>query len=216
MRWLFLVPILHAIAAVLAAAIARKRSGYRPVAAFFMSTAIADLALAALIAAGAPTALPAAPLTGLARLLGHVRQALYRAWPFGFTAMFVAIFAGRRPWAVGAAYVVTITMLVLGYPTIGGELLRKTYSGIELAALAVAAGAFIPWIWRRESPRIQHVMAILLLSGEVALLLGPWHHDIFEGWDAGRIMYATAYIVFIVFQGGVLWNSSEQSSSEPS
>lgn len=191
MRWLFLVPILHALTAVLSLAIARKRSDHRPIAAFLLASALADLSLAIFLAVGAPTALPAAPLTGVARFVGHVRQALYLVWPFGFAAMFVAVFSGRRPWAIGAAYLVTLTVLVLGYPTIGGETLRQTYFGIELAALALAAGALIPWIWRRTSPTVTHVVAILLLSGEAGLVLGPWHHDIFLGWDAGRIMYAT-------------------------
>lgn len=216
MRWLFLLQSLHVLAAAISIMIARKRSDYRPVAAFLAGTAIADLALAAFLAVGAPTALPAAPLVGLARFVGHVRQGLYLAWPFGFAALVVTVFSGRFPRVIPLAYVVTLAALVLGYPTLGGELLRRVYLGIELAALAVAVAAITQWAWRRESPTLPHVMTILLLSGETGLLLGPWHHDIFAGWDAGRIMYSTAYVVLIILQGGILWKSSESSSSERS
>lgn len=216
MRWIFLGPILHVLAAAISIMIARKRSDYRSVAAFLVGTAIADLALAVFIAVGAPTALPAAPLTGLARFAGHVRQGLYLVWPFGFTLLVIRVFSGRVLRVIPLAYVVTLIALVLGYPTLGGELLRRVYLGIELTALAVAVAAITQWAWRRESPMLPHVMTILLLSGEAGLLFGPWHHDIFAGWEAGRIMYSTVYVVLIGLQGGVLWKSSESSSSQRS
>jgi hypothetical protein len=214
MRVLLVATLLQVIAAITAGLVARRRAQHLPLASFLIAAVIANLALVGFIAYGAPTSLPAAPLTGIARFVGHVRQGLYLVWPFGFAMMFVAVFSGRHLSVIPLAYVVTLAVLVLGYPTIGGEVLRQVYLGIELAALAVALAAIIQWAWRRESPTLTHGVALLLLSGEAKLLLGPWHHDIFAGWDAGRIMYATIYLVIAVVQVGVLWTSSESKSSE--
>jgi hypothetical protein len=215
MRWMLITAILHLVAGIVGMQLARRRRDYLPVAVFLLGTAIADLGLVALTL-GAPTALPTAPLTGLTRFVAHVRQGLYLVWPFGFTTLVITVFSGRFLRVIPLAYVVTLAALVLGYPTLGGELLRRVYLGIELAALAVAVAAITQWAWRRESPTLPHVMTILLLSGEAGLLFGPWHHDIFAGWEAGRIMYSTVYVVLIGLQGGVLWKSSESSSSERS
>ena len=76
MRWLLVLQSLHVLAAAIAFMIARRHRDYRPVAVFLAGTALADLALAALITAGAPTTLSDAPLVGLARFVGHARQGL--------------------------------------------------------------------------------------------------------------------------------------------
>jgi hypothetical protein len=211
MRVLVIASLLQILAAVLAVAVARRRAEHKAFAAFLAVAALANLGLVGFIAIGAPTVIPAAPLTGFARVEGHVRQALYMVWPFGLAAMFVAVFSKRRPWILAAAYGATLAVLVLGYPTIRGEVLRQVYFGTELAAIVISAGALIPWTWRRESPSLTHTAAILLLAGEVAVFLGPWRRDIFAGWDMGRVMYAVIYLVIAILQGGVLWKPSRSS-----
>lgn len=210
-RILIIGALLHLVAGLLGVRLARFRPDYLPVAVFLAGTAIVDLVLVALTV-GAPTEIPASPLTGMARVVGQLREALWLIWPFAFVAMFLAIFAGRRPWAVGAAYVVTIAVLVIEYPTLRGEVLRRVYFGIELAALIIAAGALIQWAWRREFPLLPHLVAIGLLSTEVAVLLGPWAHDIFAGWTAGRIMYSMVYAAISIVTGGMLWIRRSHSS----
>jgi hypothetical protein len=210
MRLLVVGALLHLFAGFFALRLSRLRADYRPIAVFLAGTAIADLALVALTL-GASTALPSSPLTGLARVVGHIRQALYLVWPFGFAALFTAVFAGRAPRIIPVAYVVTIAALVLGYPTLRGETLRQVYLGIELAALVVALAAIIQWAWRRESPTLTHVVALLLLGTEIAALVGPWHRDIFAGWDMARTMFAFTYAAITCLQGSVAWKLSRSS-----
>jgi hypothetical protein len=211
MRLLVIASLLQVVAAMAAVLIAKRREEHRPVAAFLSVAVLANLvALLGVVVLGPPT-LAIAPLSGIARFVGHVRQGLYLVWPFGFAAMFAAVFARRHIWVFPPAYVVTIAVLVLGYPTIGGEVLRQVYFGIELAAIIVAFGVLIPWVGRREWPTVTHVAAILLLSGEVGVLFGPWHRDIFAGWDMGMVMYAITYGVIALLQGVVLWEPSKSS-----
>ena len=212
MRWLIVLQSLHVFAAAIAFMIARKHRDYRPVAAFLAGTALADLALAALIVADAPTTLSDAPLVGLARFVGHARQGLYLVWPAGLVALVVTVFSGRFPRIVPVAYAMTLAVLVLGYPMLEGVLLRRLYLGIELSALVAAIAAVVQWPWRLEPLTVPHVMTLLLLSGEVGLLLGPWHHDLFAGWDAGRMTYSTAYALLIALQLGILWRSPASSA----
>ena len=93
-------------------------------------------------------------------------------------------------------------------------MLRRLYLGIELSAIVVAIAAVLRWPSLREPLTVPHVMTLLLLFGEIGLLLGPWHHDIFAGWDAGRMMYSTAYALLIVLQAGILWRSPAVGASD--
>lgn len=212
MRVLIFVALLHLLAGAAAMLVARRRRDYLPVAVFLSTTALADIVMTALAASVDP-ALPAAPLTGLDRVVGHVRQALYLIWPFGFAAMATTIFTGHaRLWAFVVAYMGTLTVLVLGYPTISGEVLRRVYLGIELGAIVVATGWLITWASRRESPMLPHLVALLLLSTEFAVLIGPFVRDIFAGWAMGRVMYGLTYLVVLAISGGLLWRHSESDS----
>lgn len=210
MRLLLLTAFLHVVAGVVGMMLARRRRDYMPVALFLTGTAIADLALVA-FTIGASTALPAAPLTGIARIVGHIRQALYLVWPFGFAALFVAVFSHRFSRILPAAYAVTVAALVVGYPTLRGETLRQVYLGIELTALLVALAAIIQWAWRRETPTLTHTVALLLLGTEIAVLVGPWHRDIFAAWDMARTMFALTYAAITCLQGSVSWKLSRSS-----
>lgn len=210
MRLLVIGALLHLVASILSLRVARHRADYRPVAIFLAVTAIADVLLVALTA-GASTALPSAPLEGAARLVGHVRQGLYLVWPFGLAALFVAVFSKPRPWVFSSAYAVAISGFVIGYPTLSGERLRDAYFIVELAALAVAVAASVQWSRRRESLMLPHVVALLILASEIAVLVGPWHRDIFAGWDMGRTMYAITYAAIALIQGGFLWRPSQSS-----
>lgn len=214
MRWLLLLQSLHVVAAAISLMIARRHRDYRPVAAFLAATALADVALAGLIVAGAPPSLPDARLAGLARFIGHARQGLYLVWPLGLAALVVTVFSGRFPRVVPVAYGVTLAVLVLGDEILGAVLVRRLYLGTELSAIVVAIAAVLRWPSLREPLTVPHVMTLLLLFGEIGLLLGPWHHDIFAGWDAGRMMYSTAYALLIVLQAGILWRSPAAGAAD--
>lgn len=211
MRLLVISSLLQVAAAMVAVLLARRREEHRPVAIFLSVATTANLIALACVVLLHPPAVAAGPLSGTARLVGHVRQGLFLVWPFGFAAMFAAVFAGRRVGAFLWAYALTLAVLVLGYPTLGGEVLRQVYFGIELAAIVAGFGFLIPWIGRREWPTVTRVTGILLLSGEVGVLFGPWHRDIFAGWDMSMIMYAITYGVLALVQGVALWELSKSS-----
>jgi hypothetical protein len=204
--------VLHVLAATTAVILTGKRPDYRPVAIFLAVTALADVALFGFILAGAPTSVPSAPLTGAARVAGHVREALYLVWPFGLVALFVQVFARWRPWPVGLAYAVFLAVLVFGYPTIRGDVLRQAYLAAEVGAFLVSVGLMIMWGWRREWSGLSPAVVIPLLFAEGGVIYGAWRGDIFEGWNTGRLMYATVYAVLCLVQGGALWRLGDRSS----
>ena len=216
-RLFWLCSGLQALAAVLAVAVAWRRPSYRPTAGFLFGALVASLVRLALRWArvGAPV-----PYVGAARLGFHLDSALFLAWPLGIAALARWTFAGRRPWPVLAAWALAVAALVLGYPTIRGDLLRKVLLGIELGSLAVAVAAFVAFFWRREWPRLEHLAALAVLGFEGATIVGPWLTGLFavEGWRGALLSYSVLYAVLSVLQGGSLWSrpsSSSPSSSSP-
>ncbi len=212
-RLFWLCSGLQALAAVLAVAVAWRRPSYRPTAGFLFGALVASLVRLALRWArvGAPV-----PYVGAARLGFHLDSALFLAWPLGIAALARWTFAGRRPWPVLAAWALAVAVLVLGYPTLRGDLLRKVLLGIELAALAVAVASFVAFVWARRDPRLEHLAAMLILALEGATLAGAWALGPFAGWGAAQITYSVLYAVLAVLQGGSLWFSSSPSSSPSS
>lgn len=90
-----------------------------------------------------PQQLGAPPLRGLARLAGHLEHAFYRAWPFCVAAAAVAVLARRRPHLLAIPYIAAVACLVVTYPAIRGDALRRFYLAADLAAtlVGVASGA---------------------------------------------------------------------------
>lgn len=215
-RLFWLCSGLQALAAVLAVALAWRRPSYRPTAGFLLGALVASLVRLAMRPwlGAAPV-----PYVGAARLGFHLDSALFLAWPLGIAALARWTFAGRRPWPVLAAWALAVAALVLGYPGIRGDLLRKVLLGIELGSLAVAVAAFVAFVWRREKPRLEHGAALFVLGLEVATLAGPWLAGLFDGWRAALVSYSVLYAILAVLQGGFLWSrpspSSLSSSSPP-
>ena len=211
-RLFWLCSGLQALAALLAVVLAWRRPSYRPTAGFLLGAFLASMVRLAL----RPVLLAASlPLAGLPRLVFHLEQALFLAWPLGIAALARWTFAGKRPWPVLAAWALAVAVLVLGYPTIRGDLYRKVLLGIELAALAVAVASFVAFFWARQKPRLEHVAALFVFGTEGVTLVGPWLAGLFaEGWRGALLSYSVLYAVLIFLQGGSLW--SRPSSSSPS
>jgi hypothetical protein len=211
---LVLTSLLQAVAAAAAVRVAQRREDHRPIAAFLVSMVVANLAGMFLRRIGwAASVVPAEPLTGGPRFWSHVGQGLYLLWPFGMAAMFVTVFARRKPWIIAAAYVATLAVLVTGYPMIRGAVLQRAYLAVELAALAACLGLVVQWAWRWEKLRIAHATAILVLAIEVGTLLGPYRGNLFEDWSTAQAMYAVLYTIISVVQWGASWGSSSVSRS---
>ena len=203
---LLLATLAQVLAAVGAVLVARKRAPHVPVAKFLVLVSVANLVAVGLILNGAPTTLPPVPYFGMARVIHHVRQALYFTWSFGFIWMSVKVFLDKAiGWYVAALYLVVMLVFIFGYPAIGGEHLQRAYLVVELAGLLIGSGMFIQFIWKRESVTISHLVIILLLFSEFAVLVGAWTKDIFTSWDLARVMYLVAYLTLAVIQGGYVW-----------
>lgn len=203
-------------AALSAALVAWKRPEHRPVALFLGLCAVANdlarLALQRWAIVPARDAMRAAgldpvstPFTGWARVACDVEGALFLLWPAGLAALSVWLFAKRRPWAVLAAYLLAVAVLVIGHPIFRYGGLRKAYLFAELAALMVSVGAFLRW-FRTEAPRLPHVVASCILTIDLGLLLlGPWKHGLFDAWSLAQVMYSALYGVIVILQLGALW-----------
>jgi hypothetical protein len=208
---LVLATVAKVLAAVTAVLVARRREEHRPIAWFLTLVAVTDLPEIVLVVLGVATRLPDAPFTGLARLGLHVRQALYLTWPFGFMATCIAVFLRRNPWPLGILYGIAVAAFALSYPEIRGADMAKAYLAIEIGCLLVGFGVLVQWAWRRRSPSLTHITAIILLFGEAAVLFGPWRRDVFATWDMARIMYLVIYMSLALLQGGYAWKQSTSS-----
>jgi hypothetical protein len=209
------------VAAVSAVWLAVRRVDYRPVAGFLFAVAFADLArmlsrrwlLApaweAQRAAGLDPA--AVPLSGLGRVGGHIEHAGFLVWSGGIAALSLAVLA-RRParWAL-AAYGVAVAVLVVSYPAIRGEDLRRYYLACEMLALATALVSGVAWWRRREPPTLPAAAALLIAALDIAVLFGPYRVGLFTSWRFAQAVYVVLYLVLVVIQGGALWDSYRTS-----
>jgi hypothetical protein len=205
---LLMASLAQAAAAGTAVLLARRLPGHRPVAWFLSVVTLANLVLLGFILAGVPTGLSLAPYEGTARLVFHIRQALFFTWSFGFVWLTNAVFQGRRigGWLI-LPYFVVLGAFVGSYPRTGGAYLQQTYLVLELTSLLIGLGMLVQFAWRRQSLTVTHLVTILILFGEFAVLAGVWRKDVFgNGWDPARIMYLVSYSVLAIIQ---LWNIRE-------
>lgn len=205
---------LSALITALAWFVTHRRSDHRPIALLLTLGLVSDVIRRQLyIHAIGPGYVVAAggPLTGAARVAFHVEQALFLAWPAGLTAAALTIFLRRRPWLVAVVWSLAVAALAVSYPGTRGDVLRRAYLALELATIAVSSGAVIQWGWSRQWPTLAQDILMALIGAEIAVVWGPWRHDLFGGWSAGQIMYAVTYLVIAFLQGGVLWRQSRQS-----
>ncbi len=210
--------------AVLAYLLARRDRRHRPVAIALVAIAIAEvlhLALRLLVLVPARAELGAAPYAGFVRAIFHVTEGCYLvsvvalpwlAWET-FTEGGEDLPPGpgwrRRALLAVAAWAAVLLALVLGYPTLRGDVLRQVYLGAELAALFVCVVAIAPWLrrspWTKPlnmmesmrpgagetfarvaqtpppSPRWYTSASVLVLVAGDAVLLaaGAWRHGLF-------------------------------------
>lgn len=219
------VPFAFKLAATgLAIAISRKRLDHRPVAVFLGVTAIIELirlalldwvirpARASLVASGLdPTVVP---FTGWIRVACDIDGALFLMWPAGLAALAVWVYTKRRPWPIAVVYVLTAGALIVTYPAIRYDALRKVYLAAELASLTVAVGVLGQWFWR-EVPRLPHVIVACIIIIELAqLVAGPWRIGIFGAWTVAQVIYAVLYVALTIIQGVALCIKSDQSTTQ--
>lgn len=208
--------VFSALAALLAWRLAARRPDYRPVALLLtlgLGIDVARRALGLFVISPARVTFGTAPFVGFARAAGHVDSALFLAWPAGLAALAIFVFSRRRSWAVLAIYVVAVVVLVIAYPLTRGDVLRRAYLAAELAALLIAVGTFLMWAIRGEAVTVPHLATMMILSIDLATLLGPWRGNVFTSWPAAQVMYTTLYAALAILQGVSSWFLSRPSRS---
>jgi hypothetical protein len=207
--------VLQAFAALFALALAHRRADHRPVALFLTLMTLANAlrwALHVFIILPAQAIDPGAPLHGLLRAAAHLDHALFLLWPAGIAALMIAVFLGRRPWPIGAIWVLAVAAIVASYPE-GRAWHPRGYLAAELGALLVSTGVFLQWLARREGLTPPRLSALFIAGIDFATLLGPYRSNLFATWDLAQAMYAVLYAILIAVQGGALWMSLKPSRS---
>jgi hypothetical protein len=206
---------LYAVVVALAWVVTKRRPDHRPAAWLLTLGLTVDVARELIqVQVLQPTraAMGTGPFHGFARGAFNVDEALFLAWPAAIAASAAWVFLQRRAWPFLAVYGLAVAMVVGAYPTIRGATLSRVYLGVELAAIVVGLGSFIMWAWKRETPKLTHVVTLLVIAVELATLL-PFGKGPFVYWSLAQASYMTLYVVLIVIYGGVLW---DRGSSSPS
>jgi len=204
-------PLLYAlsgVAVVLAWAAARRRPEHQPFAGLLTLGLVSDGIRWALQRWAMPPPLPDnPPLTGWVRIAGDVDTALYVAWPIGIAAVALTTLAQRSMRPAIFAYFIVVAGLMIGYPTIRGDVLRKVLLGIELASMLVGIASILAWRRRRERSTTATLCTSILVAGHFGTVLsGPYRFGLFgEAWVLAQVAYLLIYAVVIVLQAGSLW-----------
>lgn len=192
--------LVAAAASAVVLACRRPGEGYAPVALLLVAVLAANLARYAINAHLYAVARP--PYVGRARALFHVEQALYAAEPFGLLAGSLVVFVRRSPWPLVLAWAVTVAALVLSYPALRGDPLRRAYLAITLVGLLGSCSTFMHFVQRRERPKLAHVAVMLMVAIElVSVLLGPWGQGLFDSYTLAQAVYAVLFGILIFLQG---------------
>lgn len=195
------------VAAVLSWTVARGRPSYRPVAWLLTGQFLIDmasLALRELVFVPYYPPLGGGPATGWLRVAAHTEQALFIGWRVGIAALAVWIFGRKSPRLVFLVYAAVVLGLILGYPTVRGELLQRAYLAIELAVLCVSIGFFIRWYLGRERWTPETLVTGLIIALESAMITGgPYRFVIFSAWDRAWAILIVLYASLIIVEGWV-------------
>jgi hypothetical protein len=199
--------VLMFLASVTAVGVARRMPEYRPVAAVLVVILAANI-IRQIIEPYIITSPGDPPLTGTARVLGHIEQALYLLDPFAIAAGSIALFLERRPWPLIPFWAALVAALVLTYPLSRGAVLRQVYLDVELAALVVSVGALLTWARRWERVE-QHrrAMALIIAADAVIVVLGPWRYSLGVRWDLALTGELMLFGLLTFLQGRCLWSS---------
>jgi hypothetical protein len=208
---------LSTLAMLLAWAVARRRSEHRAVA-LLLTFGLASDAVRRLLWTLVPAPpLGAPPLQGLARVVGHLEHALFLGWPFGIAAVAVWTLARRQPRLVALLYLAAVACLVVSYPTIRGEGLRRFYLAAELTSLLISLAALLPALGRirqgEQPATVSMVSAGLLIAGHfAAVVFGPYRFGLFGAWNLAQTSYLVIYGAQVALHGAWLWKQRSRSS----
>jgi hypothetical protein len=201
--------IMSAVAVVLAWIVTSRHKPHKPFAVLLsVGGLLCDTAAWALQRwALPPPNVDGPPLKGWTRLAGDADSALFLAWPAGIAALAMHTLARRsiRPVVIG--YLATLTALIVGYPTLRGELLAKVYLAAELAAAFIGVMSFVAFRRRGDAWTVTTICTSIVVAGHLGVsVAGPYRFGLFgQAWTLAQAGYLLVYAVVILFQVGKLW-----------
>lgn len=200
-------PLVLLLCAGLLAWVIQRRvdRAYRPVAIYLTGWLLGDLVrllLATLVLAPWKIAHGNVPLTGGARLAGHLEQGLLLGSWFGIAAL-AGWFFTRAPLLAGVLYTAALVACVHGYPELRGEALGSFYRILTVVAVGLALLA----IARKRLPvGLAHLVVLLLVAGLTATLAGPFLGSPFKDWSLAQLTWTVFVGLIVLVQGGwLLW-----------
>lgn len=203
-------------AAVTAALLASRRPDHRPAAValgLLVTSVVAELPV---LAALAP--LPR-PVEGAARALVYLDGALLLAGAAVVPGLALAICLSKPRRAVAGvvvAWLLASVVLAALYPSplVRGDGLRRIYLGADLTGLAVTAIALALWRRTPRSPTPAHVVTLILVFLDLAVLLnplGPYKAGLFGvPFDPVQVTILVGFAAVALYQGA-LWRFSSPS-----
>lgn len=143
-------------------------------------------------------------LRGLGPPLGPTR-ALYLAFPVVSAALALEVLGHlprRRTWAAAAgAWVGLAAMVLVVSPPRRDPGLAAAFLALHFASLGVQALAAVLLALRRRVPTITELVALQLLAGDVAELVGPWLYGaVAEDWEIARWQWTVVYLSICAVQ----------------
>jgi hypothetical protein len=203
-------------AAITAALLAVRRPAHRPAAVALSVLVASVVGELPILAALAP--LPR-PVEGPARVLVYLDGAALLAGAAVVPGLAFAV-CMERPRrvavAIVAAWAVASIVLAALYPSpvVRGASLARIYLAADLTGLAASAVAFALWRRVKRSPSSAHVVALILVFLDLAVLinpLGPWRAGLFGvPFDPVQATILVGFAAVALYQG-VLWRFSSRS-----
>lgn len=201
------VRILPMLAAVVALGAARRRSSFRPVAAFLLAVGAASLTRGLLRYAVPALALARVPAS-VPRLVLRADQALSLTWPAAVVALGLAVCLAHRARPALVAWAAALAVLVL--PALRGAVAAELYAVLSVAALAFLAGAVAAWSGRDKVPAAEQAAVVLVLVFDVLAFVST-RGDTHALWPSALACYAVLYASLAVLSG-VTWICSPPRS----
>jgi hypothetical protein len=186
--------LLTTAAVLLAWIVVRRVPHHRPIALALSVGLAAEIGRAALLAWVLPIPVPKEPLEGCLRLAVYADRLLVLVWPFALAGAAVRVLARRPAWPMGIGYIVAAAALIVGYPALRFDALRRALLAIELAALLVGVGALMTWFRRAvrvdERGDVSIRTAAVLVLGHGAMVITTYAAGLFgEAWKVGQSAY---------------------------
>jgi hypothetical protein len=197
---------LLALGAVLSAALARQEPGHHHAAraALLGGNTIAEIVQRLTRAHLLP--LPT-PYEGLDRVLFHVGQAAFLAWPVGVAALALYTLARCRPTVLVVGASVMAFAVAGAYPGLRAEELVPIYRGWYGVGVVVGIGSLVLFGYRRGYPVLEHACTGVLVTGELVVLAGAFSLGVFSAWPAAQLSYAVTFGAVAALSARHLWRT---------